>query len=493
MRIKIFIVFAIIMALFSHCKKDEIVTEEAISSLSFSLDTVLFDTVFTTIGTITKNFRIYNNSKYTISISSISLKSGITSDFRINVDGIAGQVIEDLEIAGNDSAFVFVEATIDPTGFNQPLIVSDSIVFASGTEKSYVGLVAWGQDAYYYTPNFSLPGYPPMYLFPDNNNFLGGDKPHVFYGYAVVDSANKLIIGKGARLHFISGTGLWIYKDGTLIVNGDEANPVYFLGDRLDSDYDEIPGQWEGILIHDGVDDNSINYAVIKNAFVGIQIEPGYSSDPNTISSNSVLIKNTIIANMVSAGIVALNSKITAFNLLVTNCGLTSLSILGGGNYSFTHCSFVDYWDYDIRNTPSIFLSNTYSDGLGTTYNNDLDSAYFGNCIIHGTLDDEITFENNGTNTFLPYFDGCIVNESDVSNGTIFNNIINNPVDVIVNGSAHHPIYTDYNTYDYSIFETSVVRDKGDVTIGLTIPLDLNRNSRTSDVAPDIGATEYIP
>ena len=115
LQFKVLIVLISVAALFSQCSKDEVIDEAAIESLSFSLDTVIFDTVFTQVGTITKNFKIYNNSKNTISISSITLKNELSSNYRINVDGIASNEVTNLKIAGNDSIFVFVEATIDPT------------------------------------------------------------------------------------------------------------------------------------------------------------------------------------------------------------------------------------------------------------------------------------------------------------------------------------------------------------------------------------------
>ena len=51
-------IFLVILTCASGCKKDTIVSEEG--ELSFSSDTVTFDTVFTTIGSATLSFKIYN-------------------------------------------------------------------------------------------------------------------------------------------------------------------------------------------------------------------------------------------------------------------------------------------------------------------------------------------------------------------------------------------------------------------------------------------------
>lgn len=45
-----------------------------------------------------------------------------------------------------------------------------------------------------------------------------------------------------------------------------------FQGARLDYDYREIAGQWDRIWINEGATSN-INYAEIKNAFIGLQLE----------------------------------------------------------------------------------------------------------------------------------------------------------------------------------------------------------------------------
>ena len=70
-------------------QKDVLITDSS-AQLTFSNDTILFDTVFTTVGTVTKNFKIINPHNQPINISSIDLASGTSSDYRINVDGIPG-------------------------------------------------------------------------------------------------------------------------------------------------------------------------------------------------------------------------------------------------------------------------------------------------------------------------------------------------------------------------------------------------------------------
>ena len=93
---------------------DEKITTDPNHKLSFSVDTLSFDTLFATIPSRTAIFKIYNTNKEALNISSISLGGESESYFRYNVDGRipdASNRLYDLTIRGNDSIFVFVEVT----------------------------------------------------------------------------------------------------------------------------------------------------------------------------------------------------------------------------------------------------------------------------------------------------------------------------------------------------------------------------------------------
>ena len=84
------------------CKKEEFSTDGN-AKLEFSQDTIIFDTVFTQVGSSTEVFTVYNRKNQAIKISSIRLASGMTSNYRLNVDGVPGKSFEDVEIAAEDS------------------------------------------------------------------------------------------------------------------------------------------------------------------------------------------------------------------------------------------------------------------------------------------------------------------------------------------------------------------------------------------------------
>ena len=114
--------------------------------LSFSTDTVSFDTVFTSISTSYRSFRIYNRNKKSVNISSIRVADAEHTGFQINVDGISGESFSDVEIRGKDSIFVFVKMKVDPTDRNNPIEIKDSIIFVTNGVAQDVKLRAYGQD-----------------------------------------------------------------------------------------------------------------------------------------------------------------------------------------------------------------------------------------------------------------------------------------------------------------------------------------------------------
>ena len=118
-------------ALFLSCHPERNYIEDKGARLEFTLDTLFFDTVFTTIGTVTESFRVKNPHNQFIRIDEINLAGGASSVFRINVDGEPGSHFSGVELAPNDSLFVFVEATLDPNGSGDILRIQDSVVFLS--------------------------------------------------------------------------------------------------------------------------------------------------------------------------------------------------------------------------------------------------------------------------------------------------------------------------------------------------------------------------
>src|SRR5258708_2329845 len=125
------------------CKKESFITSPD-AQVTLSADTLKFDTVFTTAGSITGFFKIFNENNQKLRISSVKLMGGNSSAYKINVDGYTGPEANNLEIAANDSMYVFVSVIINQNTNNLPFIVQDSIKINYNGVDRWVQLEAWG-------------------------------------------------------------------------------------------------------------------------------------------------------------------------------------------------------------------------------------------------------------------------------------------------------------------------------------------------------------
>ena len=481
-KLKLLFFFSILffMILGSACKKDKFLTDD--SSLEFSTDTLTFDTVFRYAGSTTRLFKLYNRNKKPLLISTIRLAGGKSSPFRINLDGISNTEFSEVEVPGKDSLFIFVQASVNPTQSN-PLLIKDSVEFETGGNLKNVKLVAIGQDVYLHKPDhFPTNGIPPYSIMGKENTdtILPNDKPHLFFGYTVIDSDCKLTIKAGTRLYFHNDAVLWVYDKGTLIVKGDYKNEVTFQGDRLESYYKDIPGQWGKIWFSRGSLNNRIDWAIIKNATIGIQADT-----VETPVAPTVQITNTIIRNMKGMAILGQGARIWGSNCVFANCGKFVAALTIGGSYKFEQCTFANYWSgSSARTTPLLALNNYYISTSNQYVIRSLDSAYFGNCILSGDLEEEIGMDSSTYGGKFSYkFENCILKTTrSVSNTVYYKNIYNNV----------SPEFKNTYDNDYHLNGTSPAIDKGYIT---PLNKDLENKDRPNPAGtlPDLGAYEYYP
>lgn len=479
----------VLIFLFSSCIKDRDISDNPSFSLSFSADTLLFDTVFTTIGSTTRYLKVYNRNDKPVKISRIWLAGGTASQFRINVDGDPATSVQDIELSDGDSLFVFIRVTVDPTQQDAPLIVTDSILFELNGNLQDVDLAAWGQDAHFFVGNKTIPGlsYPYTILAEEGETvYWEDDKPYVIYGWGVVDSTARLQIGPGVDIHFHQNSGLWVYRGGSIQVFGEKDSLVTFQGDRLEYDFRDLPGQWDRIWLNEGSVNNEFTYAVIKNGFIGLQAEI-----TNESMGNALVLNNTVIQNMSRWGLFTIAYNVVAANSLFVNCAANTVFATTGGNYDFRHCTFANYWNNSVRLEPSFALSNNLiipqPDGSSVTLLGDL-NAYFGNCIIYGNRDEEMLFSNDESVAFEFVFDHCnLKTEMDISDFSHYINCLKNK----------DPEFVDYSVQNYRLDTLSPASDVGSIEVingaPLDLSLDLDQNSRLSDTGPDLGAYEFIP
>jgi hypothetical protein len=466
------VLISLSLLILASCNKEENFDDNPDLKLGFSTDTIFFDTVFTTIGSSSRVFMIYNPSNEKINISSIKLARGNNSPFRVNVDGIASTEIEDFEIAAKDSAFVFVKVTIDPANTNNPLVQTDSLVFLTNGNIQDVKLVAWGQDAYFYRN--SILG---------SNYTFSADKPHVIYGFLIVDSLYTLNVEAGSRIYMHSGSVLLAYRDASLKINGTKENPVSIQGDRLEADYQDVSGQWGRIWLYAGSINNEINYAIIKNGEVGVHVDTtGNSPNP------TLRISNTQIYNMSNTGILAQGSTIEAANCVIGNCGNRSVALTLGGKYDFRHCTLGNFWNRTFRRETALVLNNYYIDTSFIVQLRPLEMAYFGNCVIYGDKVNEVTIDQHSSGGILNFqFDHCLLKtDMDIADQNKFPGSLKN----------EDPWFRDPQANEYqpdTLISALINKGSNEILIETftDISKDIDQNSRILDNAPDLGAYEF--
>ena len=453
------------LILFYGCKKDTFITSKDALVL-LSADTLRFDTVFTTTGSVTQLFKIKNGNNQKLKIDNITLKGGTASAFKINADGIMGPAVKNIELDANDSIFVFVTVTINPSVNTRPFIIRDSIGIESNGNNQFVQLEAWGQNAHFLR-NQKITG----------NTVWTNDLPYIILGGLQVDTTATLTIQKGCKVYLHADAPLLV--DGSLQVNGEkyDSTRVYFNSDRLDYPYNEYPAGWPGIYFRGTSKNNILNYAVVRNAYQGI-----VAQEPSLNANPKLILNQCIIDNIYDVGLYGIRTSINAVNCLISNCG-KNVQLVYGGNYQFIHCSMPTIGNnYITHKDPVLFISN-YVQAGGNVYTDNL-SALFKNCIIwaeNGTAENEVVTSKQGSGIFDVNFTNCLWKVKTIPLNTTVANVINNqnPVFDSINASK--------NYFNFRLKEGSPAISAGG--LGSNILIDLDGNPRPVGL-PDLGAYE---
>lgn len=478
------------IAIFSSCHKDPDIKGSAVN-LQFSSDTIYLDTVFTTVGSSTYTLKVFNPENEIVEIDNIRLEKN-TGYYRININGASGNSANDVQILPKDSIYIFIE--ISPDGpIPGEIVFEDKILFNNKGRDQSVQLVTLVWDAeFHYPTDYIVLGTSPNtvtipYSIINCDETWTSAKRHVIYGYAFINEGCELNIDPGTEVFFHQNSGLWVFNGGTLNIakgiSADFPDSVVFSGDRLEPGFEESPGQWGGIFGGIFIDDSAkavINKTVIKNANNAIRLDSAQFSD-------QLLLSNSYILNSSRTAIYGGFGNITAENVIVANSGLYNFYGFGG-NYRFVHCTFANYWSLSTRTTPSVVLTNfldlTDNDGNGVRVRRPLQSAYFGNCIIYGNNQQELSIlEDNAEQLSFNFNHGLFKLNNDltqrgfdVSSMEFISPLVNLDPDFI-NTSANN----------YGLDSASQAIDQGNFIDIIT--LDILGNTRNS---PDLGAIERV-
>jgi len=468
--------------LFISCTDEVRYSSDPRQRLTFSADTIAFDTLFTDVGSVTGAFQVYNPGDAHLLLSDVRLAGGWDSPFRVNVDGQYGVQFSDVELRAGDSLYVFVEVTVRPTDDDGPVEVSDSVVFTlSGGAVGRVVLTASGWNA------ISLRG-----VLLDADTRYTARRPYLIYDSLVVAPDATLTLAPGTKLFFHDKAYLRV--DGTLHALGTADSAVVFRGDRLDNmlsylPYDRISAQWGGIVFGPASRDNVLLGCHIRSGTFGLRFEA-----PDTLGAVSTFVlENTIVHNVEGDGLQATLAVGTAVNCLFSNTGGHCVNLLGG-QYDFIHCTLASFYGWAGGKGAALRIRNI--DDNQVLY--PLLGARFANCIITGRGDDEIegTIADTGADSldlsaFAQYaFTHSLINSTDQGNPH-FTDIAWESPDSTVWGEQNFRSFDHYTSvYDFHLDSLSRARGIGDPAWLSVAPLDLDGLPRDS-LHPDAGCYQY--
>lgn len=444
-------IFAIIMAVLAisihSCIEDDFTTSPN-DVLEFSTDTLSFDTVFTGEATATKRFLVYNRHKKQLNIEHISIEgSAQGARFYMNVDGRSGESFSNIEVRGEDSIYIFVEAKVETNSQDLPFDIFDKLNFVTNGVQQTITLHAAGQNVNTIKD-----------LHITENTVLDDAKPYRVMDSIVVEEGATLTIPAGKTIYFHDKAQMKVR--GTLIARGEQGKTITFRADRLDKVAGSIPfdlmsGQWGGITFGEKSFENELAYVYLNGSSFGITAD-----SCGVLDKRKLYLFNSIIHNSASTNLKAAYSWIDADGCEFSDSrdGVVDLT---GGQYAFNNCTFANYYLFDAIMSPILTLSGVMADEM--TGKKPLMSANFNNCIIYGNAADITHGDLTGSKVKLrncllqangeddANFINCIWGGDPlfytVREDYIFDYRLKNESDAI--GAGDKSLCPDYMRYDY--------------------------------------------
>lgn len=433
------------------------------ANLKFSNDTVYFDTIFTRKPgstypiSVTKLLSIKNSENQWVK-ANFNLMGGKNSPFKINIDGISGPTIQEIEIAPNDSVFLFVQCALEANNQTQPSLIIDSLVATVGSKSEKLILAAYGWDAHYIKDS----------ILPNNGSWNDKIKPYVIIGNAYIAPNQNFTIKEGVQVFASAQTVFYVF--GNLNMEGSKEFRIKIRGDKPVFQTSLYPNQWGGFYFAPGAKGN-IYYSDITNATIGLRADSS-----NLDNSFNVVLKQTKIQFCGQACLAGYNGSIFAENCLFADAGSYSFLALLGGDYTFNNCTFTEYSYFNSRQEGHVAITNTLRDGNGVLLNSKELNITFSNNIVWGYLTDEIIIDKVSNTPFeLNSFNNVLKTKNSLAIFDPSKNIFNK-----------NPRFTDINTNLYKIDSLSSAYQSADFSSASKFDL-LGENRK---IKPDIGCFE---
>lgn len=370
MRTLFFLFLSALSALFlAGCISDD-VTHSSKDKLSFSVDTLSFDTIFTDLGSPTARLLVYNRNSKAVNISSIRVRDdkGI---FSINVDGVSGKSFENVEIRANDSIYIFVECYLDANDDARPFLVEGHLDFLTNGNLQSVSLEAFGQNVTRLR-NVSISA----------DTIFDDVRPYIVFDTLRVADGVSLTLAPGTRLYFHDKATLMV--DGTLLALGEKGKMIQMRGDRIgnvltDTGYEILAGQWQGIRFGANSFGNRMEFVDMQSSVDGVSIDSCAVSERDKLT-----LVNSWLHNSQGSVLSSAYGNVNAFGCVFSEAAKAVVN-LKGGKHQFVQCTLANYYLFAISPQSILTLSHLLPDDA-VDASIPLMKANFDNCILYGMV-----------------------------------------------------------------------------------------------------------
>lgn len=475
------IVYIVCVLAFIGCREYQ-VSDDPSLRLTFSADTICFDTVFTEQGSATAQLMVYNPNKNAIVIDKIWLEDG--EAFRVNIDGEpVYESGKEFTIFGKDSILVFIRVTdFGPMAENGAILIEDLLHFhlATGTTQDVV-LEAYAENA-------ARLGHLGRRTEIEGDYTFSAEKPYILFDTILV--GGKMTIEAGARLYMHQGASLVALGDVEALGTMDK--PIYIRPDRMDNLFDSVPylyaaGGWNGFYLQSEEAKNyTFSYVEIVSGNVGMSCVSTCKGTLPTLQMDGCKIHNHTLYGLVLEHVDALVT-----NTEISNCGLYCV-YCNGGKQDFVHSTIASYFGYTNIRIQSAKKENTaavYIDNLSKTGEPTVTSFY--NSVITGYLTNQLVLAT----PLEQYYEGVFSHNYLKTDTLLASNAKDNTywqeTDTAVFRNTYYK-YKEYIYYDFRPDSLSPLRGIGDSIVALPYPMDREGVSRAL-MRPDAGCYQHHP
>ena len=475
------IVYIVCALAFIGCREYR-VSDDPSLRLTFSADTICFDTVFTEQGSATAQLTVYNPNKNALVVDKIWLEDG--EAFRVNIDGEPDyESGKEFTIFGKDSILVFIRVTdFGPMAENGAILIEDLLHFhlATGTTQDVV-LEAYAENA-------ARLGHLGRRTEIEGDYTFSAEKPYILFDTILV--GGKMTIEAGARLYMHQGASLVALGDVEALGTMDK--PIYIRPDRLDNLFDSVPylyaaGGWNGFYLQSEEAKNyTFSYVEIVSGNVGMSCVSTCKGTLPTLRMDGCKIHNHTLYGLVLEHVDALVT-----NTEISNCGLYCV-YCNGGKQDFVHSTVASYFGYTNIRIQSAKKENTaavYIDNLSKTGEPTVTSFY--NSVITGYLANQLVLAT----PIEQYYEGVFSHNYLKTDTLLASNAKDNTywqeTDTAVFRNTYYK-YKEYIYYDFRPDSLSPLRGIGDSIAALPYPMDREGVSRAL-MRPDAGCYQHHP